>query len=440
MSYDSTRFQFLADALNGNGGFLDGGHLIKYPRESDDKFSRRKEIAWYANDLRPACERFVGYLAKRPPVRDLPHPLLTAFADECNWSNDSLDSFWSAFTVEAKARGSMLLLVDMPAELPASRGEQQQSRAFPYLVAIEPERVKKYLLNDRGQLRSVTITDTLQDDNGTLTLVDRTWDEQGWRVEGEEILSQGTHNLGVCPVLAFTETGLFPHVGNFSQIAYLSKRLYNLRSELDELLRSQTFSILAYHVPESKNWGAEQAKEVGETIGTHNMLIYYGSPPGFISPADTPTTAYMEAIARIESLIQRIALTVELPSQTESGVALTIRFQALNSTLVHFARRLEDFERKLWDLVCRWLQIENRTEINWSKDFAIADLAKEIEVAQNMEALGAPVEYKTEKLKQLIALDLSTVAPETLEDIQTAVDEGSKEPENPELMQIGGGP
>ena len=56
-TFDPTPFQVIADALNSSGGFSDGSYLVQYPRESDDKFERRQAIAWYANALRPACQR-----------------------------------------------------------------------------------------------------------------------------------------------------------------------------------------------------------------------------------------------------------------------------------------------------------------------------------------------------------------------------------------------
>ncbi|MDG4556055.1 MAG: hypothetical protein P9F19_01450 [Candidatus Contendobacter sp.] len=419
-AFDSARFQFLADALHGTGGFADGSYLVQYPREDSAKLARRKAIAWYANALRPAGQRFVGYLTKRPPQRQLSHPLLSAFAQDCTWQNDSLDVFWGGFMLEAKARGSMLLLVDRPAEADADR-------ATPYLVAIAPERVTRYRLDARGQLAEVAFTDTAEI-AGKATVVTRRYDAQGWAVlEGDKTLDAGTHDLGVCPILAFTEAGLFPHVGPFATVADLSKRLYNLRSELDEILRAQTFSLLAYQVP-----SAEQAMfnpgQVAETFSTEALLIYGAEAPQFIAPPDGPATIYQQVIAQVESLIRDAALYVDPPtSQQESGVALALRFQALNAALVAFARRMEDFERRMWDVVVRWLGIATPPAISWSKDYSLTDLKLEIEIAQNMAALGAPPAYQAEKLKQLMALDLSSLDPATLESLLLAADEPGQE-------------
>lgn len=37
--FSAARFQFIADALNGAGPFLDGSALVQYPREAADKFT-----------------------------------------------------------------------------------------------------------------------------------------------------------------------------------------------------------------------------------------------------------------------------------------------------------------------------------------------------------------------------------------------------------------
>jgi hypothetical protein len=421
---DIPRFQFFAEALTGAGGFANGHYLVRYPREDDAKFARRQEIAWYANALRPACQRFVGYLTKRPVIRDLPHPLLASLADACNWRNDSLDVFWSEFMIDAKARGSMLLIVDRPRQ----GSPEAALRETPYLIAMPPERVMEYTLDATGQLAAITLSDTQTGDDGKPQAIERIYDTDGWRVEAQgKVIAQGQHGLGVCPVLLFTEAGDFPHVGSFASIADLSKRLYNLRSELDEILRAQTFSLLAYPVTEMQSTTLDP-RAIAQVISTHNLLLHYGASPQFIAPPEGPATIYLNVIERVENLIREAALYVDPASNSqESGVALQMRFQALNSALVHFARRMEDFERRLWNLVGLWLGLNTVAEIQWDNDYSLADLKLEIEVTQNMAALGAPPAYQAAKMQQLISLDLANLDPDELATILSQVDEGAQE-------------
>ncbi|MBS3953630.1 MAG: hypothetical protein KGZ88_11840 [Methylomicrobium sp.] len=413
---DAQRFTFLANALNGTGGFSDGGYLVKYPRESDEKFNRRKEIAWYRNFLNSACVDFTGYLSKRPPARNNNNPLMAVIIDDADGKGNSLDVFWQGFMIQAKARGSMLLLIDMPKQLPVDQASQINQRITPYLAAIAPENVMQISIGSDGLVETIEIADTYEDKPAI-----RGWDTQSWWVRrGETVLDSGEHGLSVCPVLLFAESGDFPCVGAFAQIADLSKRHYNLCSERDEILRAQTFSLLTYQVP-SDQAHLFEAKKVAEAIGTHNMLIHNGAPPGFIAPPDGPATIYSQVISDIETAIKQIALTVEQPNHQESGIALTLRFQQLNSALTAFARAMEDLERRVWWVVSRWLQTSYVPETAWSKDYSLADVTQELSELQQMQASGFPVLAIDEKQKLIIQLMLSNLNPESLENVLNTV-------------------
>ncbi len=104
------KFDTIADELHGTGGYADGTALVRFPSETQEQYDRRREVAWYANDLLPACQRFTGFLSSRPPLRETMNPLLLAFLDDCNWRGDQIDVFWQSFMIDALARGSMLLL------------------------------------------------------------------------------------------------------------------------------------------------------------------------------------------------------------------------------------------------------------------------------------------------------------------------------------------
>ena len=142
-----TRFELVAKALRGE---LGDAELVKFPREGEEKLKRRKEIAYYINYLLPACQRFAGYIEKRPPMRDVGgNSLLMQILDDCDWRGNSLSAWMQSFMIEAKARGTMLALVDMPSSVPEDQASQIEQRAVPYLVPIRPEAVTEYRTEDR---------------------------------------------------------------------------------------------------------------------------------------------------------------------------------------------------------------------------------------------------------------------------------------------------
>lgn len=443
------KFFFVSEALNGTGGFsplvlatsdantvITGPtHLIKYPRESDAKFARRNQLAWYRNFLQPACSRFIGYLSKKPPMRVVTNPLLESITQDCDWRGNSLDVFWHSFGIEAKARGTMLLLVDMPKVLPPTQDQQIKERAVPYLSMIEPEKVTMYETNKRGLLTRIAFNDVYRV-NSQVEMVYRVYTETEWWIQRPGSLDDmalryegGAHNLGVCPVLVFTESGDFPYVGTFAQIADLSRRYFNAASERDEILRSQTFSLLTYQVPPEQV--TFEPGEVAEAIGTHNMLVHRGDAPAFIAPPDGPATIYGDVLNQIEETIRRIALTVEQPTSAESGIALTIRFQELNSSLTAFARRMEDLERRAWDVICLWLGIQNSVDIRWAKSFELADLPTELQILQEMQNSGFPPDVVREQMKTIVQLQFSSSESSEMDAIIQAIDGMASEVQPP---------
>lgn len=439
------RFAFIGHALRGDGPFrpsvsFDGlggavasgpSYLVQYPRESSEKFARRNEVAWYASPLAQACSRFVGYLSTRPPVRDLPHPLYEAIADDVDGCGNELDVFWGQFMVDAKARGSMLLLVDMPQAMAPSLAAQMQSRIAPFWSSIEPEKVVDYQIGDDGKFDYVSFTGKFTQPDGSRVDCIWTFDRMGWsakKANEKRPFAEGEHILDQCPVLIFTESGDFPHFGPFSAIADLSRRLFNLDSELDEILRSQTFSLLTMQVPDGSTDQQKlaAAQIAGQTIGTSNLLVHSGSTPAFIAPSDGPGRLYMDRIQDLRQQINEIGLAVATINQQESGIAMQMRFQRINAELSKFATRMEDLERRAWELSRQWLGMTMVPAVQWSRDYSIADVESELRVLTDMQAAAVPEQMIAEQQKKLLAVQFGGLPQERQDKIMQAIEERTR--------------
>lgn len=435
------RYKFIGHALNGDGPFrpsvsVDANlrassagpcYLVQYPRESDEKYARRCELAWYASPLAHACSRFSGYLATREVTREYPHELFEVMAADVDGKGNAIDVFMQQLCVQAKARGAVLLLVDMPAQMAPTLGTQLATRTAPYWTVVLPESIMDYEVGDDGRLNFGEFSGNFTKENGERVSCVWHFDREGWRAsgEGKATLAEGEHGLGECPLIVFTESGDFPCFGPFAAIADLSKRLYNLDSELDEILRAQTFSLLTMQVPDDSTVAQkmEAAKAAGETIGTNNLMVHSGSTPAFIAPPDGPARVYLDRIDKLRDQIGEIGLSVATVNQQESGIAMQMRFQTINAELSRFSVRMEDFERRAWDLSRNWLGMQSAPDIQWPRDFNIADVEKELKLLTEMQAAGFPPVVIAEQQKRVVSLQFGGLEQDREDEINAAIDE-----------------
>ena len=419
------KWKLAVAAYNGSGGFSDGSLIEKYPRESDEKYGTRQKVAYYNNMFRQKIARYVGYLFRERPTRATSNKLIKLIFDDADKRGNSIDVFMSSFAAQAKVRGSMLVLVDMPKDIPATLADQVSSRAVPYLVPIEPERVTKYKTDAFGKFEFVQYKDIIDENTATESKkveVERYYDATSWKViKGDEVFESGDHNLGVCPVLQFGETGIFPDIGEFTQIGELAKRHYNLKSELDEILRSQTFSILTIQ--------AQSPKDIEIDIGTDNAIGYGRDMdrPDFIAPPDAPASIYQKEIENIEAAINKIAYDVDTSKGQESGISLQIKFQGLNGSLSNFAMRLQDLEERIFEVVAKHLKLSNDVSVRYPTEFNIVDVQEEISVLDSIKALGYSLpSYEKAKLERIIKTDLGGIDEEEMVKISGEIEDGLK--------------
>ncbi len=76
-------YKLLIAGYYGEDGFLDGSYLEKHPRESNEKYTMRKKLAYYLNYLAPCVDAHVAPIFKTLAVRE--------------WKVTA-ESVWKAFT------------------------------------------------------------------------------------------------------------------------------------------------------------------------------------------------------------------------------------------------------------------------------------------------------------------------------------------------------
>lgn len=398
MSTEKIVLQLGYDAYYGTGGFefgaqdgtLDiqadtriGSYLVKHPCEHVDSYNARRKVAYYLNYMAPVVDSHVSPLFRREATRswnDSAADLWTAFMADADGAGASLAQVMRGAAMPAKRDGASFLVVTAPEVKPANRKEQLAIKPYTYLVeALDVVDLK------RDRFGRVVSFSHLESRDGQDEPVVRTLTPSGWSVANDkgEPLESGEFDTAypTAPVVeictgAKVRGAKLPRSG-FVAIARTCHRLFNLCSELDEIFRSQSFSILLY-----------PAKDVSElTIGTGNALGFDGEntkhPPAFIAPPDGPASVLMEQFDRLVREIYRMALLTHQTGSTNpnqqqqlaSGVALRIDRESLDTALGDFASTMEKAEMQVAALWSWWTGEKLEYTVGYLRDFVLQDEA-----------------------------------------------------------------
>ncbi|ASF47007.1 phage portal protein [Methylovulum psychrotolerans] len=414
--------QFLLDGYSGKGGFVTGLYLDRHPRESDDKFKRRRQGAVYPNFTRKIVDVFMGFLWRNSPNRTT-DDLYAQFMKNADGKGGKLDTVLSSFQRLAMILGTVFIIVDRSSVPAQTRADQ----TLPYLVL----RMKSQLVDEQSDVQGLTSITFSELDNDELRY--RNFTRTEWKVsrdkEGMDVVAQGVHNLGRVPVVRLHIAKPLNPSDSFSQswvydLVMLNWELFNLRSELRDLERGQTFAILAMPVVSD----AERAALKNLTIGTENGLPYNptgGGKPEFISPPSEPTAHYMNRIAAVIDDLYRVANLEFVGGVQQSGVALSFHFQEANSSLRGMAEMCESAECEVAILVYLWMAQVFEGNISYANDFNLTDLAQAIAVAMDSVTLGMGSKFdkaiKKRTAKQILGNDTS---PTVMKEIDDEIDAG----------------
>ena len=419
------KWELVKDAYFGNGGFETGEYLKKFTRESDDKYNNRKEATTYENIIKSRINKYLGNIYETRPVRASSNKAITTIIDDCDNKGNSLDTFMQNFIVDVKLRGVGLVLIDAPSSVNATnQKEQLDNRELPYIENILPENIVDFKLDKNGKFEYIAFNDTI--DNSTygkdeIVQVIRYYDKTSFKIiNGEEIIDSGEHNLGICPVVIFSENGKFPTSGEFTDLGKIALDHYNKKSELDLILREQTFSVLTIQ--------ASSTDIDGVDLSVNNALLYpkeSSNKPEFIAPSESPSATYEKRLEKLENSVKEATYDIDTSNGNDSGIALQLKYKGLNSSLSSFAQRLEDFELRVFDIIYRYLGDNFDIAINYNKDFNLSDIQAELSILGEVNDITDIPTYKIEKLTKICINDLNP-SSEIADKIRSEIEDSFK--------------
>lgn len=440
--YDKTGYDFLEDAYSGGGGFKDGRYLIPHPREDYEKLLNRKELAYYSNFVKPVVDSLTNPIFRKPIARDWEGQshYLSSFLEDVDKLGSSMNRFMKKATRLARLHGSIFIVVDNTAELDKTVAEAKQKRAFPYLYMIKPNQVLEYQCDRFGVLASITyeVSNAYNKSFGGVNINNDvetwTWDKNNWECKkGDTVVAGGTNELGIVPIIPFlgvdAEIGDLLPTSPMLSIARTNLQIYNLCSELREILRNQAFAVLCYPITEKVSIDKAQN---GIRIGTDTLLPFDGetkSIPCFIAPSAEPATLIQTEIARlIEDIYRQANLTSVVSVQTKtSGVAKQWDFEQTNQNLSDMAEMCELVERGIIKLFALRTASTINYKVVYPRDFGIVDVRAELDKVAAALDLNVGNEFNKEVKIKAVDTYLTSISDdrydEIITDIQNDIDD-----------------
>lgn len=287
------------------------------------------------------------------------------------------------------AQGWVLGLVDAPVSPfePVSRAHQEALGARPYLQLVLPSRVWQLERDSMGHIVKAVIREA---ENRW-----RVWDEefsQTIGADGDPTGPKIPHNFGRVPIEPFIANDPDPDdlTAPLGESAMAATALVDLQilqhlSLLDDVLRKTGFPFL--HISRD-SFGGEPAAD--QTLGA-DFILALDANVDWKAPDAACATALWDHIERLESMAYKIG-GVHRRSQdsveAHSGLALDYEASPIYATVQRWARRLRDWETRLWRLMATAAGLPSEDiGVVYPDDFTLRPVQADLVQAADMSAI-----------------------------------------------------
>jgi len=419
-----------------------GGNLFKHKKERDEDYLERINMSYYYNFCAPIIDIYTNHLFKESVMNDWGN-IETAIdnrKDNIDHKGSSIEEFRRDMAEQAQVYGHIYVLTDKPktqGEI-VSLAQQQEQGLFPYLTIFQPQDLINWAADEFGQLYWILLRecrtgniDPMNFDKDKMSIFQyRIWTRTEWILFNAafEEIERGAHGLGKVPLDIVYNKPSKKHksclgISEIADIAFIARDVYNKCSELNEIIRNQTFSVLCLQ---------GKSTEYDElSVGTSKALLYppERNQPNYISPAAENASTLMTQIDKqVHKMFQLAKLeggSAQQVSQvdSQSGVSKAFDFQETNSALAKKAGHMEDGEMRIWDTFARWEgQKEFNGSVSYSRDFNIQELNDELDEAEKMFRIQFGKEFNIKLKKELIKKKFPRVSDEDMNKMMKEVE------------------
>lgn len=375
-------------------------NLFEHKKERTEDFKRRIEMSYYYNFCAPIIDIYANHLLSDEPVVDLGN-IENVFGlriDDVDMMGSSMQEFRRNLSETVQIFGHTFVLTDkMNGNEEYSLAQRIDNNSFPYFKIIYPTDVLNWSLDKFGAIDWILFkecADNANDpDNYDPKQADevfyKLWTKDEWRIYNSDydLLDVGIHSLGRVPVDVFYDKKSKKHrnllgVSTLSDIVFIARDVYNKCSELNEIIRNQTFSILAVQGKQSDYNESE--------VGTNIAIVYPEgtNAPQYVSPPSTNADVLMRHIDRqIKKIFQIAKLEggdAEMSGDVQSGISKAYDFHNTNASLASKASNMEDGEIRLYKTFGAWEGVDWDGTVEYNRNFNVKDLLTDLDEAERM--------------------------------------------------------
>lgn len=398
-------WEFLYAAYQGSAALVDLEKIERHERESPDGWTLRKKEIYGFGYTKSIVDLFTFYLFKKAAIRDMgtlqTDPFWNAFNNDCNLYGDPYDAWLTEQGRYASIFGHVGILVDKPDVLMRTRAEERRGNFYPYVSAFYPLSILDWKFERDDTRRPKLIYLKLKSDDGKYHL----WWPDAWQVWREkkekensiyfpsrrenaqiELVDEGENPLGVIPFvwLYNLQTPLRP-IGrsDVHEVSRIDTSIIRNLSSIEQMIGIAGFPII---LKPKKPEGVEQDDAAPASVWEFDPENPNSKPEWLQSEIAAPLKATLEFIDHKKEEIYRAANTGGTTATdiraAESGVALSIRFQLLNSRLAQKAALLERAEKEILKYWLMWQgdeQMYDTIKIKREREYDVENLAQDLD-------------------------------------------------------------
>jgi len=410
-------------------------HLFKYKKERATDFKQRINMSYYYNFCAPIIDIYTNHLFKNPIAENWGSidNLIEHRKDNIDRMDSSIYEFRKEIADLSQIYGHCYVIIDKPnpAMLIRTLQDQIDNSVFPYFTTFHPQQIVNWSLDIYGRPYWVLVReerdgnqDPFNYDVANKSQINyRLWTTTEWilyNADGEE-LRRATHNVGQVPIVCVVNKKSkkyknFLGISAIADIVYIARDVYNSCSELRQILREQTFSILTIQ--------GESSEYDEVTVGTSKALLYppERNAPAFISPPGENARVMFEHIEKQVSAMFRLAKleggSAQFKGQNaveESGVSKAYDFNETNQALSDKADNLQDAESKIWKLFAKWENKEFDGSVIYPDEFSVQNLNSDLDEAEKMLKIALGKSFNLEIKKSIIKKKYPRIADDELD-------------------------